>query len=288
MPIAPHSDAPSEKSAQLQLADHTNVGISAEALNLAELSGKSFVYSALQAPVDGLTEVVNHITASKILPRLKLVEPPEQQPFASKEWLATTIGSGFGMVAPFLLVKGSSAKALTQLGRMGETSEIGAALVRTISLSQAEATSVSRLANTVRFVAPSAKMALDGAIYGSLLTPNSDSSKGFWEQRGIAAAGSTLTFGIMGLASHSMMAAAESSLKIPISDLAFGHSAPGIAFRLTTNAAGGSIGGAVSAESHSLLSGKGHASKEQIVESMASFMITGAALDGVHIASNLL
>lgn len=170
MPIARHSDASSEKSAQLQLADHTDAGIAAEALNLAELSGKSFVYSALQGPVDGLTEVVNHVTASKILPRLKLVEPPEQQPFGSKEWLATTVGSGFGMVAPFLLVKGSSAKALTQLGRLGETSEIGAALVRTISLSQAEATSVGRLANTVRFVAPSAKMALDGAVYGSLHT----------------------------------------------------------------------------------------------------------------------
>lgn len=287
MPIARHSDASSEKSAQLQLADHTDAGIAAEALNLAELSGKSFVYSALQGPVDGLTEVVNHVTASKILPRLKLVEPPEQQPFGSKEWLATTVGSGFGMVAPFLLVKGSSAKALTQLGRLGETSEIGAALVRTISLSQAEATSVGRLANTVRFVAPSAKMALDGAAYGSLLTPSSDLNKGFWEQRGIAAASSAMTFGIMGLASHSMMAAAESSLKIPISDLAFGRSSAGIAFRLSTNAAGGSIGGAVSAESHSLLSGKGHASKEQIVESMAAFMVTGAALDGVHIAADL-
>ncbi len=288
MPIVPKpAEAQPESQHSTKVADNTDVGIARQALNLAELSGKSFVYSALQAPVDGLTQLVNHLADSKILPTLKLVEAPTVQPFASKEWLASTIGSGFGMVAPFLLVKGSSSKALSQIGRLGESSELSASLVRTIALSQAEATSMGRLANTVRFLAPPVKMALDGAIYGSVLTPSSDLNKGFWEQRGIAAASSALTFGAMGLASRSMMVAAESTFKIPISDLAFSRSTAGISFRLSTNAAGGSIGGAVSAESTSLLSGNGHATKEQIVESMAAFMVTGAALDGVHIAADL-
>jgi hypothetical protein len=287
MPIvSKHAEAQPESQPSKKGADYTDAGIANQALNLAELSGKAFVYSALQAPAEGISQLVNHLADSKILPILKLVEPPAAQTFASKEWLATTIASGFGMVAPFLLVRGTSARALGQIGRVGEASELAATLVRTIALSQAEATSMGRLANSVRFLAPPVKMALDGAIYGSVLTPSPNLNQGFWEQRGISAASSALTFGAMGLASRSMMVAAENAFKIPISDLAFSRSTAGIGFRLSTNAAGGSIGGAVSAESTSLLSGNGHATREQIVESMAAFMVTGAALDGVHIAGD--
>ncbi len=127
-------------------------------------------------------------------------------------------------------------------------------------------------------------MALTGALFGLVLTPSMDPTRDFLEQRGVSAASSAITFGAMGLASRGLTAGIESQLKVSLTDAAMESSVKGIGIRVGTNAIGGAVGGVASAESNSLLSGKGFASQDEVMRSIASFMVTGAGLDAAHIA----
>ena len=242
-----------------------------------KLGLEAFLHAAVQQPLDGVTQLVNHVASRDILPDPQLFAAPKQASFGSLGWYCETAGSGLGMILPYLLVERAS---------RGVLAKAGLAEVTTLKMSAEEAATTGKLASALRFSAPAAKMALDGGLYGLVLTPSADPSKGFWGQRGIAAASSSITFGVMGLTSRGIMGGAEAKLGLNLADPAFNLSARGIAFRVGANALGGSVGGFASAESNSLLSGKGLASKEQVTQSIASFMVTGAALDTVHAAGD--
>jgi hypothetical protein len=207
-----------------------------------KLAAQAFMHSAIQSPLDGATQLVNQVANQELVPHVQLVDAPRPVEFGSAAWVAETVGSGFGMTVPFMIVSGASRGALAKTGAS---------------------------------LGPASKMALDGALYGLTLTPSNDPSRGFWEQRGVAATSSAITFGVMGLANQGIMSAAEGRFGVPVSNLGF---------RLGANAVGGAIGGFASAESNSLLSGNGLATKEQVGQSMASFMVTGAALEGARMS----
>lgn len=125
---------------------------------------------------------------------------------------------------------------------------------------------------------PVAKSGFDGAAFGFVLTPSLDPNIDFWEQRRIAAGSGMLTFATQAGIARGLMTKAgyfENTL--------FAASRQGIATRLTSNAIGGGAAGFVSAESHSLLSGHGLASAEEVKESVASFVVTGLFLDAAHV-----
>ena len=247
-------------------------------------AGRAFLHSAFQDPLDGVSQLVNHVAGHQLIPGIHFVDAPAQAKFGSSDWFAETIGSGFGMIVPYLAVEGATNVTLGRLGTIAEKVPMGADLLKTMNMSAEEAASAGWLADSVRFAAPASKMALNGAVYGLVMTPSNDPNKGFWTQRGIAAGSSAITFGAMGLASSGIMAGAEAKFHVPVNDAAFNLSLKGIGLRMGSNALGGSVGGFFSAESNSILNGNGAATPEQIGKSMASFMVTGAALDSAHIA----
>jgi hypothetical protein len=256
-----------------------------DTLSLIKLAGQSLLNSAIQEPLEGAAQLINHVVHKKIVPTIHLVKAPQQAEFGSKAWLAQSIGSGLGMVLPFLLTEKATGMTFEKVGGLAETLPLARSIIRPLAMSAEEAAEAGRLAKVVRFVAPSAKKAVDGAIFGAVFTPNApESKKGFWEQRGINAACSAITFGTMGIASEGIMAGAG-KLRVPLADAAFRSSLPGIAFRLGVNGAGGVVGGFASAESNSLLSGRGPASGQEIGQSMISFLVTGAALDAFHMGA---
>ncbi len=255
-----------------------------DVLSLIKLTGQSFLHSAIQSPMDGITQLVNHVAEREILPDPKLFDAPKETQFGSKSWFAETIGSGFGMVVPFLLTERASGALLGKAGAVAEKLPFGSKIAESLALSTEEASTAGRLTNAMRFAAPASKMAVAGAFYGLVLTPSTDPTRDFWEQRGVSAASSAITFGAMGLATKGLLTGAESGLKMSLADPAIQSSFTGIGVRVGSNAIGGAVGGLASAESNSVLSGKGFASGEQVAHSMASFMVTGAALDGAHLA----
>jgi hypothetical protein len=234
--------------------------------------------------MDGVTQLVNHIAEREILPDPKLFDAPKETQFGSKSWFAQTIGSGFGMVVPFLLTERASGALLGKAGAVAEKMPFGSKVAESLALSTEEAGTAGRLTNAMRFAAPASKMAMAGALYGLVLTPSADPTRNFWEQRGVSAASSAMTFGAMGLATKGLLAGAEVGLNMPLADSAVQSSLKGIGVRIGSNAFGGAVGGLVSAESNSVLSGKGFASNEEVMHSIASFMVTGAGLDGAHLA----
>lgn len=197
---------------------------------------KDGVQSALYA---GFQQPLTGLTQLVGLKMPTLVDAPKPAEFGSNAWYAQTIGAGFGMVAPFLA-----------------TQRTTSALLRTKGTSLA-------------------KTAFDGAVYGMVLTPSEDPTKGFWEQRAINSATLGMTFGTQAGATRGMMAG-WNKLGMPTKN---------IGLRIGTNMGGGALAGAMYAESNSLLSGQGHATAEQFKQSIASFIVTGGALDAVHIAA---
>jgi hypothetical protein len=260
---------PSEVSSSQNTQTHEDSAI--------KLGVEALLHAAVQQPLDGATQLVNHVAARDILPDPQLFAAPKQASFGSLAWYCETAGSGLGMILPYLIVKGTSTSVLAKAKGLAE----GTTLMPTLKMSTEEAATAGKLASAVRFSAPAAKMALDGGLYGLVLTPSDEPSKTFWGQRGRAAASSAITFGAMGLTSLGIMEGAA-KLGLPLADSAFNLSAKGIAFRVGANALGGSVGGFASAESNSLLSGKGLASKEEVTQSIASFMVAGATLETIH------
>jgi hypothetical protein len=249
-----------------------------------KLAGEAFLHTAVQEPLDGVVQLLNHTSTSEkpFLSSPRLFDAPKAATFGTQNWLAETVGSGFGAVLPYLLVEGATRGSFAKIGTLVEGSNIA----RSIDLSAEGVSAASTLAKALKFSAPAAKMAVNGAIYGSVFTPSADDGKGFWKERATSAESSALTFGAMGLTSSAVMAGAQKTFGSAMAEPSFALSLKGIGLRLSANAVGGATGGAVSAESHSVLSGKGNASREQIVQSMAQYLVTGVALDGAHLSAD--
>ncbi|MBI2809696.1 MAG: hypothetical protein HYX67_02535 [Candidatus Melainabacteria bacterium] len=254
-----------------------------DVVGLAKLSGQAFLHSAIQSPMEGVTQLVNKVADRELLPCPKFIDAPDPAQFGSKAWFAETIGSGLGMVAPFLLTEKVSGSMLNKAGLLPESAAMSGRL-GAAGLGAAEVAEVGRIGSAIRFSTPAARMAVAGALFGLVLTPSLDPTRDFWEQRGVSAASSAITFGAMGLTSRGLTAGIESKLKVALTDSAMQSSLEGIGIRIGTNAIGGAVGGVVSAESNSLLSGKGFASQDEVMRSVASYMVTGAGLDAAHIA----
>lgn len=260
-------------------------------LGFLTIASKTAVRAGIQDPLVAVVQLLNHSSG------LSIAEPKfmgEHKPaaFGSKAWLAETIGAGFGMVAPFVAterltaqgLKGASKAALGISERLPMAKGLLQPMARTAHILSGDLALAERLTPRARLLGAVGKSTLDGAVFGFVLTPSqNDPSKGFWEQRFISAASGGLTFGTQSFVSHSLMAKWK-SMGLPLENPVFQSSLRGIGTRMGTNALGGSVAGAVSAESHSLLSGKGHATTEEILQSMASFTVTGVGLDVFHIA----
>lgn len=196
--------------------------------------------AGIQRPVNSLSQLANKLTGAE-LPELNLVQP--SKPASDSHAFAQQAGSAVGMILPFLAARGAV------------RSTVGGAFVE------------GRVAS----------MALEGGatgfVYGFGLTPATDKSS-FWASRmknGLAEAGTFATLsGVAGTVSKSGLLR-----------LAQGDS---LATRVLKGSSIGALSGApaglVSAESHSLLDGKGMASTSELLHGMRDMAIFGTVFSG--------
>lgn len=163
-----------------------------DALSLVKLSGQAFLHSAIQSPMEGVTQLVNKVADREILPCPKLIEAPDPVQFGSKAWVAETVGSGLGMVAPFLLTEKVSGSMLNKAGILPEQAALSGNLAA-VNLTGAGVAEASGIVSAVKFATPAARMAVSGALFGFVMTPSLDPSRDFWEQQGVSAASSAIT-----------------------------------------------------------------------------------------------
>src|SRR3982750_70076 len=64
----------------------------------------SALYTALQEPVSGVTQIVDEFTGTKLLPKVQFLDAPVQAQFGTADWHAQQVGSAVGMLLPFMLV----------------------------------------------------------------------------------------------------------------------------------------------------------------------------------------
>jgi hypothetical protein len=64
----------------------------------------SFGHALVQAPIDGVREVVNKLSNSKIVPKIEIVKAPEKAEVSTPEWEAQKFGTGAGLVAGLLIL----------------------------------------------------------------------------------------------------------------------------------------------------------------------------------------
>jgi len=245
-------------------------------VRFAEIAGRSFVNSAAQQPYNGLAQLVDSGTSKlglgDVLPQMNIVSAPKAAKFGSSDWVAQTVGSGLGMVAPFMLSDG-------MLGAAGRG--LGATKVGSMAAEMAESVP---FASTL---APLARPALSGATYGFLFTPSADSGGKslLWERTKSAAVGG-LTFPAAKLGSEALGAGIAKGLSAVGVDVA-SNLAGKIALRGGSSVLGGGLGGGfANAESSSYLNTGHAASLDEVEQSVGSFAVTGGALEALGVVQS--
>lgn len=74
--------------------------------NMAGAFVHSFGHALVQAPIDGVREVVNKLSGTKIIPKIEIVKTPEKAEIATPEWEAQKIGTGAGLIAGLFIIAG--------------------------------------------------------------------------------------------------------------------------------------------------------------------------------------
>jgi hypothetical protein len=169
----------------------TSVAHTAE--HLAAETGEAALYAAVQEPVNGLTQLANHISkplTGYTLPTLHLVDAPPPAKPGSADYYAEAVGTGLGRAADY------AALALG-LEAVGVTAAAGGALS-----SLFESPVAATLATSF------GKAAVTGAIYGFAIMPAKDESH-FWKERTVDGLGWAAGAGAASLAAAGALAAVD-------------------------------------------------------------------------------
>jgi hypothetical protein len=65
---------------------------------------QSFGHALIQAPIDGVREVVNTLSGTKIVPKVELVKAPPKAEISTPEWEAQRFGTGAGLIAGLIII----------------------------------------------------------------------------------------------------------------------------------------------------------------------------------------
>ncbi len=224
---------------------------------------RSIGYSAVQAPVEGLTQLTNHVAGKELLPKVQIVNAPSRAEFGTVNWHLQQVGGAIGLVVPFGIlnkgVKGVGGLA----GRGARFAGLGGALSKPgmkAGLSVLE-------------------MGATGAAFEGLLRPVQPGEGDFWTARRNNA--------LTGAATFSTLQAASMGLK-GVSTWRHAKDSPWLINAtvpdLTRHMVAGGVAGLMDAEARSLLSGKGHADLASLGQSAYGFMWVGGALRGSKFA----
>lgn len=197
---------------------------------------RALAYSAIQTPIDGLSQLANSVSKpllSLSVPRIELIAAPQPVEFGSTQWVARLTGGGLGTILPFwfggkLAVKGMESLSASKL--LGPSIN-ASGILRENSIAQ---------------------LAFKGAVYEGIFHPvNENSGRDFWTQRGINFAAGGLSFMAMGYASKSMRGTA-------FGDRLLSSRVPLVAptTEVAIDAVSGATAGVADSSIHSLLDGK--------------------------------
>jgi hypothetical protein len=64
----------------------------------------SFGHALVQAPIDGVREVVNTLSGTKIIPKVEVVKAPEKAEISTPEWEAQKFGTGAGLITGLIII----------------------------------------------------------------------------------------------------------------------------------------------------------------------------------------
>src|SRR5260221_14401087 len=91
---------------------------------VSEDLGRSFAHAALQSPIDGASQLFNHIVGHEIIPKVHLINGPKQAAFNRAECYDQQIGSGAGIAFEFLLLGLAGRRTLIGCARLAETKDL--------------------------------------------------------------------------------------------------------------------------------------------------------------------
>ncbi len=201
----------------------------------------SAAYAAVQEPVTGLSQAIDHIAGTKLEQNLTFMSKPEGAN-GTGDWIAQQLGGAAGMLLPFMLVRGGVK------GVMGESTQTAA----TLGMSLKEA-------------------GMTGFAYQALLKPTEGNpDNNFWVTRGLsgvsgAATFMTLTASAYGLGKLSEVAQSRGSFGL----------VPLMRNPILAGIASGLPAGVVSAEGSSLVNNHKFASGSEIGQSIAGMALIG-------------
>jgi len=70
----------------------------------------SFGHGFVQAPIDGVREIVNTLSGTKIVPKIEVVKPPKKKEIATPEWQAQKVGAGCGLIVSLVVISNMISK----------------------------------------------------------------------------------------------------------------------------------------------------------------------------------
>lgn len=226
--------------------------------SLAEVFAHSAAYTLVQSPINALSQLVDQVADTSVLPAVQFIEAPETVEFSlsNPAWYVQQFGNATAMAAHlYMLNKAMGGKSL--------------AAGREVSMSARTAAELT------------AKSAGVGALYSGVFTPVA-SDGNFWQNRAINSLAGAVTFASMSASAIGTKTLGQSLT--PVSRVA-GNA-------LKNDVVAGTISGVpagiVSADAHSLLSGRGFASGKERFESAYGFAVIGAGLSAAHAAESKL
>jgi hypothetical protein len=210
------------------------------------------VYSAIQAPYDGMAQIADNLGNKRVSKDSSLFDVPVQAEFLSGRWHTQQLGSGIGMMIPF---------ALAGLAVRGGSTVLKSAFV------QGAKRQLEKGVTTTAITACQA--AATGFLFDTLLTPlHNDQSGNFWSNKLKSGGTGAATMGMLSLSG----AAITRSFGAP-------HS---LGSRMGANLLSGPPVGFLNAHVRSFLFDDRLAAEAEVGRSMYNFAFVGAGLALLH------
>ncbi|CAN5618526.1 hypothetical protein BH10CYA1_BH10CYA1_57120 [soil metagenome] len=217
----------------------------------------SAAYSAIQEPINGITQIADAVLQTKLLPKVQFVSAPEQTQFGSANWHAQQIGGAVGMLLPFLAV-GKGVKGLMGISTASEAGLLSQQTMIGLTVKEA---------------------ALTGFTYDAVLKPSEykpGDLTSFLGSRMLNGATGAATFTALSLSGLGINGLAETKLaqQMRIGTLLKNEAVAGVLSGLPA--------GAVSAELHALQAGRPVPTLQDLGQSVYSFSMVGGFLGAGH------
>jgi hypothetical protein len=164
--------------------EHSSIG------DVAGTFARSFLYSAVQNPIDGATQLLNGAIrplahGHDVIPQLQVLEAPGAVPFGGTEWVAKLAGGGIGTILPFWV--GGKA-AVGAVRGLEDVRFLGPAIQRAGILEE----------NSI------AQLAFKGAVYEGIFHPVDETQGSLWGQRAVNFGSGGLSFLALGAANKAL------------------------------------------------------------------------------------